>query len=59
MRMNIEENIFLLVRVFSFREILCLNQSLSAEIIEEFIAVYLVHHNFNQLNAEGYQSTAT
>lgn len=40
-RMDIEEIIFLLGQVFSFREIACLNQSLSAEIIEEFIAVYL------------------
>ena len=57
--MDIEENISILVQVFSFRERLCLNQSLSAEITEEFIAVYLVHHNFDQVNAEGYQSTAT
>lgn len=57
--MDIEEILFLLVQVFSFRMISCLNQSLSAEITEEFIVVYLVHHNFDQVNAEGYQSTAT
>lgn len=44
---------------FFFRGILCLNESLSAEIIEEFIAVYLGHHDFYQVNAEGYQSMAT
>lgn len=45
--MDIEENTSVLVQVFSFRERLCLNQSLSAEIIEEFIAVYLFHHDFD------------
>lgn len=38
---------YILVQVFYFRDILSSNQSLSAEIIEEFIAVYLVHHNFD------------
>lgn len=54
-----EENTTILVPIISFRGRLCLNQSLSAEITEKFIAVYLVHHNFDQVDAGGYQSTAT
>lgn len=57
--MDIEENTTILVQIISFRERLRLNQSLSAEITEKFIAVYLAHCNFDQINAGGYQSTAT
>lgn len=37
-------------------EVACVWTSLSAAIIEELIAVYLVRHNLIRLNAEEYQS---